>query len=56
MNQVLDSHLISADLLRVDNFKSFFEARKKALLDVIENAMGKKVTREGESPPDTPDQ
>ena len=39
MDKRLAAHLISADTLRTDDFWSFFEARKKALLDEIEKAM-----------------
>ena len=46
MDEILASHLISADALQADDFWSFFEARKEALLDAIEKAMGKKVIRE----------
>ena len=48
MDEILTSHLISADALQADDFQSFFEARKKALLDTIAKAMGKKVVRENE--------
>ena len=53
MDEILASHLISADALRTDNFWGFYEARKKALLDAIEKAMGKKIIRENEE--DVPD-
>ena len=43
MDEILASHLISADALRADNFEAFFEARKKALLDAIEKAIGEAV-------------
>lgn len=46
MNEILTSHLISADALRTDNFWSFFEVRKEALLGAIEKAMDKKIIRE----------
>lgn len=49
MNKILTSHLISADALQADDFWSFFEARKEAILGSIEKAMGKKVIRENES-------
>ena len=51
MDEILASHLISADALRADDFWNFFEERKEALLEAIEEAMGKKVIREGEDPP-----
>ena len=46
MGEILTSHLIFADFLRIDNFEDFFKARKEALLDAIEKAMGKKIIRE----------
>ena len=51
MNKILTSHLISADALQADDFWSFFEVRKEALLDAIEKAMDKKVIRENENLP-----
>lgn len=41
MDQILSSHLIQGEALRADNFESFFEARHRALLDLISEAMGK---------------
>jgi hypothetical protein len=41
MDQILSTHLIQSDALRADNFETFFEARGKALLDLISAAMGK---------------
>ena len=56
MEEILASHLISANRLRDDDFWSFFKSRKKALIDAIEKAMGKKVIRENEEDaPDLPD-
>ena len=52
MDEILASHLISADALRTDNFWGFYEARKEALLDAIEKAMGKKIIREEDNPLD----
>ena len=46
MDEILSSHLISADDLRSDEFNTFFEKRKEALLNAIEIAMGKSVNRE----------
>ena len=40
-NDVLRSHLIDPELLRADDFDGFFKAREKALVEVIEEAMGK---------------
>ena len=48
MDEILASHLISADTLRKDDFPGFFEARKEALLNAIEKVMGKSVSRENE--------
>ena len=42
MDEILTSHLISAELLREDNFSGFIKDRKEALLDAIEKAMGKR--------------
>jgi hypothetical protein len=53
MDEILTSHLICANALRADDFWGFFEARKEALLKVIEKAMGKPVSREGEDLSDT---
>ena len=54
MDKILASHFIFPDALRADNFQSFFEARKKVLLDAIEKAMEKKISRESDLP-DLPD-
>lgn len=43
MNEILSSHVIEPSLLRNDNFREFFEIRKKAILKRIEKAMGKPV-------------
>ena len=48
MDEILSSHLISADDLRSDDFNRFYEKRKEALLNEIEKAMGKPVNRESE--------
>jgi len=53
MDKILASHFICAGALRADDFESFFKARKEALLEAIEKAMGKKVIREVADPPDT---
>ena len=37
------SHMIDYDYLVADNFDAYFVDRAKKLLDLIENAMGKKV-------------
>ncbi len=41
MDEILSSHLIDPDALRSDDFHRFFTRRQEALLDLIENAMGK---------------
>jgi hypothetical protein len=41
MDAILSTHLISPEALRADDFKMFFEMRRKALLDLISAAMGK---------------
>jgi len=41
MDHILSSHLIQGEALRADNFEAFFEARHRALLDLISEAMGK---------------
>ena len=40
----LRSHLIAPENLKSDNFDMFIVERAKALLDLIEEAMGKKVS------------
>lgn len=40
-DEILNSHLIEPSLLRVDDFASFFNARRAALLGIISEAMGK---------------
>ncbi|MDE0077159.1 MAG: DUF262 domain-containing protein [Caldilineaceae bacterium] len=46
MNTLLSSHRISPDCLRNDDFSRFFADRAEGLLQGIEAAMGKVVTRE----------
>jgi len=41
MDAILSTHLISPETLRGNNFEEFFEARHKALLDLISTVMGK---------------
>ncbi len=43
LNARLESHLINPELLREDNYKSFFKARKLALAKLIGDAMGKPI-------------
>ena len=40
-------HLIDPDLLRADDFDGFYAARKTALVEGIETAMGKAALRDG---------
>lgn len=41
MNEILKSHLVDPTLLRSDDFSAFYQARKEALLKLVEEAMGK---------------
>lgn len=45
MNAILASHYIDPEALRSDNFDSFFERRREALLQLVEDAMGKSIDR-----------
>jgi len=46
MASILASHHIDAAALRRDDFDAFFSARREALLDLIERAMGKGINRD----------
>jgi hypothetical protein len=46
LDQIVLSHVIQAAALRADNFDVFFSARYNALLDRIEQAMGKPIARD----------
>lgn len=46
MDEILCSHAIDPGALRDDDFERFFKARQNALLDRIEEAMGKPISRE----------
>lgn len=46
LDQMLRSHLINPSTLRRDDFEAFFTARTKALMNLVENAMGKCLTAE----------
>ena len=48
MDEILASHRIAADAVRTDRFWDFYAARAEALLQRIEVATGKKITREPE--------
>ena len=52
MDEILTSHFISSEFLCKDDFWGFIEDRKEKLLKVIEKAMGKKIPREVDNPPD----
>lgn len=43
MDQILRSHFIDPESLRADTFERFYQARKAALVTLIERAMGKTV-------------
>jgi len=43
MNELLNSHALSPELLRQDNFDAFIEDRRRRLLGLIEKAMGKQI-------------
>ncbi|NJM99982.1 MAG: hypothetical protein HC800_25120 [Phormidesmis sp. RL_2_1] len=47
MNKILESHRIPSEMLRTDDFDSFYDERKQALLKLISAAMGKQVLAEG---------
>lgn len=44
MDQILATHLIDADKLRGDDFAGFYQARKSALVELVERAMKKSVS------------
>jgi hypothetical protein len=46
LDEILRTHAIDPEALRNDDFYTFFEQREAQLLDLIEKAMGKAVTRE----------
>lgn len=47
---ILESHFIDSTALNADDFQTFYEMRKQALLKLIEKAMGKtSISAEGES-------
>lgn len=56
LDALLVSHAIDPGLLRSDDFDAFYAARKEALLQLIEAAMGKKALRDGTGHPDDYDQ
>jgi hypothetical protein len=45
MNTILGSHCSDTKALRTDDFDAFFEARKEALLNLVEQTTGKSIDR-----------
>jgi hypothetical protein len=43
MDDILGGHLIDPFAMRADDFETFFEGRRRALLTIIGNVMGKKI-------------
>jgi hypothetical protein len=41
MDAILQTHCIAPNLLRTDNFQTFFDSRRASLLAIVEFAMGK---------------
>ena len=50
MDAILRTHAIEPSLLRADEFDEFYQARKAALLRLIEQAMRKAAVMTGEEP------
>lgn len=48
MDKLLISHALSPELLRNDSFEAFIEDRRHRLLNLIGNAMGKIINKDGE--------
>jgi len=46
LDTILASHVIDAAALKANDYETFFNLRREALLQRIENAMGKKIARE----------
>lgn len=55
LNSILHTHVIDDNLLRADDFQTFFDARRRGLLAMIEDVMGKSAVREDVAPPDLDD-
>lgn len=54
LDAILSTHLIDAGVLRGADFQGFFDARRTALLELIEAAMGKPSVRDvSDAPPGT---
>ena len=47
LDEILRSHKIDPEPMRADDFDAFYAARKTALLEMIEDAMGKTALRDG---------
>ena len=52
LDSYLTSHCISPQHLRADDFESFMEQRRKALLTLIATATGQSVSEAADAPPD----
>lgn len=46
MDEILRSHVCDSAALRMDDFDTFFEIRREALLDLISNAMGTPIVED----------
>jgi hypothetical protein len=52
LKAILRTHEIDVELMRQNNFDTFFDDRRERLLNLIEAAMGKLAVREDIAPPD----
>ena len=52
MDSILRTHLIDPTLLRQDEFEAFYASRKKALLKIVANAMGKPISQVSDEVPE----
>jgi hypothetical protein len=50
MDAILQTHHISPEFLRANNFSGFMSTRKATLLGLVEKAMGKNAVISGETP------
>ncbi len=46
LEEIMRSHCIKLEILRNDDFEAFFQARAKALMELIGKAMGKNLSFE----------
>lgn len=46
LDRILQSHCITLETLRCDDFEAFFQARAEALMELISKAMGKNLSLE----------